>query len=405
MSERRYYSDAYTTTFRARITERLRYHDRLAVVLDQSYFYPASGGQPSDSGAINGVKVTEVFTREVDKAVVHVVADEIWSDEVKASIDWQRRFDHMQQHTGQHILSQAFLRVAEAETISFHLGQESVTIDLNAIELEPTQVEQAEALANQVIWENRPVRAFFIDRDQVSQLPLLRKVPEIDGPRLRLVEINEFDLTACGGTHVGWTGEVGLLKIVKLERRGDSLRIDFRCGRRALIDYRQKNSIVNRLAANLTTGFDEIVPAVSKLQEDSRQAHKLLKQQLTRQLGFEADYLLEQADMKRDVMLVKHVFSDRDPGELRLLANRIVERPKTVALLGLTAPSAQLIFARSEDGPGEMNQLLKVALQVLGSAAGGGTTTFAQGGGPATDRERIDLAIDKAEKLLSSLIR
>jgi alanyl-tRNA synthetase len=405
MTDRHYYQDAYTITFLARIVERFQHHDQVAVVLDQTYFYPASGGQPCDLGTIKGINVVDVFVREADQAVVHVVEGEIWADEVQATITWHRRFDHMQQHTGQHILSQAFLRVAEAETISFHLGSESVTIDLEPADFSPVKIELAETLANQIIWENRPVRAYFVDREQVEKLPLMRKVPALDGSKLRIVDIQEFDQSACGGTHVAHTGEIGLVKIVKLERRGDMLRVDFRCGQRALFDYRHKNSIVNRLAGELTTGFDEIIPAVAKLREESRQSRRLLKQHLTKLLTVEAGYMLEHATVKGDVTLISHIFSDRDPGELRMLASQLAARPRTVVFLGLAGPASQLIFARSEDGPGEMNQLIGPALQVLGSAAGGGTATFAQGAGPAADHERLAKALSKAEKLLAGLIR
>src|SRR5690606_29579462 len=200
MSDRLYYQDAYQTRFRARIVERVEEDGLIAVVLDSTCFYPTSGGQPADRGTLNGRPVADVFVRE-DGAVVHLVEGELWSDEVTGEIDWQRRFDHMQQHTGQHILSQAFIRVAGAGTVSFHLGDSSATIDLDNDRLQAQQVEAAELLANRIVWENRPVRVRLVSLAEAEQLDL-RKLPDVQGDVVRLIDIDQFDLNACGGTHV-----------------------------------------------------------------------------------------------------------------------------------------------------------------------------------------------------------
>lgn len=404
MTERLYYTDAYTTRFKAKIMERFEIDNRVAVVLDQTCFYPTSGGQPADEGHLNGTAVLDVLVREQDEAVVHIIAGEIWSDEVTAEVNWERRFDHMQQHTGQHILSQAFLQLVGAETVGFHLGNESVTIDLPAGNLSAAHIEQAETLANQIVWENRPVSATFASAEEVAAGLPLRKAPPVAGP-LRLVAIERFDLSACGGTHVSRTGEVGLIKIVKLERRGDLVRLDFRCGRRALLDYRQKNSVTNRLAAQLTTGITELEPSIGRLQEDVKAARRLLKQQQVDLLQLEANHLLEKGSSPGNVTIVKHLFSERATADVRTLANLLVKQNQVVALLGVVGNNVQLIFARSDDAPGDMNQLIKPVLQLLGSAGGGGTAAFAQGGGPATERERVEAALARAERLLLAQIR
>jgi alanyl-tRNA synthetase len=405
MTERLYYTDAYTTRFKAKIVERFEIDNRLAVVLDQTCFYPTSGGQPADEGHLSGAAVLDVLVREKDGAVVHVVDGEIWSDEVTGEINWERRFDHMQQHTGQHILSQAFLQLADADTVGFHLGRESVTIDLPAHKLSGAQVEQAETLANQIIWENRPVSATFATPAEVAAgLPLRKPAAATAGP-LRLVAIDQFDLSACGGTHVRHTGEVGLIKIIKLDRRGELVRIDFRCGRRALLDYRLKNSVSNRLAAQLTTGITELEASVNHLQDELKTARRLVKQQQVNLLQLEATHLLEKATAQGNVTIVNHLFTNRQTADVRTLANLLIKQPGVIVLLGVLGSNVQLIFARSDDAPGNMNQLIKPALQLLGSAGGGGTAAFAQGGGPLTEGERVQAALTRAERLLLAQIR
>jgi alanyl-tRNA synthetase len=399
MIDRLYFHDQYLTSFETRIVERLKHGRRTGIILERTYFYPTSGGQAHDTGMIDGCQVLDVFVRNSDQAIVHTIENEIWADEVLCHIDWPRRFDQMQNHTGQHILSQAFLRVTEVETVGFHLGTESVTIDLPTANIEPAQVEEAELLANQIVWENRPVTARIVSQDDLIGYDI-RRLPDIDGDDLRLVEIEDFDLTACGGTHVRSTGEVGLVKIVKLERRKDSLRVDFRCGQRALFDYRLKNRIMNRLAAELTTGLEDIESAVSRLREASKQSRRHLQAETVRLLSYEATQMVRQAKRLGSHLIINEVFEGRDPVELRLLANQLLDEGATFVFLGQAGPKSHLVLARAEGLPGDMNLIIKSALQILGSTSGGGTAALAQGGGPAADHERVALALNRAEKLL-----
>ncbi len=399
MSRRLYYEDAYKRQFKARVIQRLTHENRPALVLDGTYFYPASGGQPADRGQLNEVTVSDVFIRLEDGAVVHVLDDELWSDEVTGRLDWSRRFDHMQQHTGQHILSQAFLQIANVETVSFHLGQESCTIDLSPAALTPAQVENGEQLANQIVWDDRPVAIRFVNRDEARTLPL-RQLPPREDDHLRLVEIADFDLTACGGTHVSRTGAVGQIKILRVERRRESWRLEFCCGQRALVDYRLKNGVTNRLAARLTVGIAELDDAVGRLQAEVKEANRQLRRQQTELLAFEVERLRREGRSRGGATLIIHVYSGVDAGYLRRVAAALVQDPTTIAFLGLAGPKAQLVLGRGASAPGAMNQLLKPALRVLGSAAGGGSATMAQGGGPAADEARVAQALKQAEKLL-----
>jgi alanyl-tRNA synthetase len=258
MTKRLYYDDAYLTQFKARVIEQSPYKDRFAVVLDQTAFYPTSGGQPFDQGMLDGVNVVDVLVDENEDRVLHVLTAPVAEPpaEVLGEIDWDRRFDHMQQHTGQHILSQAFIEVAQAETVSFHLGADSATIDVaGARRPSPADMEQAELLANKIVWEDRPVTARVVSPEELADLPL-RKPPTVTED-IRVIQVADFDWSACGGTHVARTGEIGLCKIVKWENRGAETRVEFRCGLRALNDYAQKNNMVNHLAAGFNVGHWE----------------------------------------------------------------------------------------------------------------------------------------------------
>ncbi|MFO7682595.1 MAG: alanyl-tRNA editing protein [Chloroflexota bacterium] len=409
MSDRRYYEDAYTSRFQARIIETVAEENRQGLVLNETYFYPASGGQPADWGAINGRSVIDVTIREADGAVVHWLdhglAEPGGEEEEMATavLDWPRRFDHMQHHTGQHILSQAFIRAAGAETLSFHLSENSVTIDLDRSDLTAADISAAELLANQIVWENRPVTSYDVSFAEAAELPL-RKIPPAQNGRLRLIDITNFDLTACGGTHVSHTGSVGLIKVLKHERRGEKTRIEFCCGGRALPDYGEKHTIVSALSAALTTGSAQLVAAVAKLVEDNKTAQRTFKKLNETLLTYQAEELLANATHMHGLNLIAHTYADADDTDLRALAAQVSSRPQVVALFGRGGAQAQLIFSRSADAPGDMHQCLQAALAYLGAGRGGGSAKFAQGGGSAHTAAQVDAAIAAAyTQLVESL--
>lgn len=404
MSERLYYFDAYTTHFQATLVERLTWADRPAVALDRTYFYPTSGGQPHDRGTINGRPVLDVVIRPSDGAIIHVLDDAVTGEEISAEIDWPRRFDHMQQHTGQHILSQACLRLVEAETIGFHLGDAVCTIDLATSQLTATELARIEELANTVVWENRPIHARLVSHTEALHLPL-RKIPPVDGDQLRLVDIADFDLTACGGTHVAQTGAVGLIKIIRLERMRGQVRLLFLCGRRAVADYDAKNSLALRLAADFTCSAEEVPAAVGRLRAEVKAAQRAARQAQSDALAYEAQTHLARGARLGDVTLVTHVFSDRRPDEVRGLANALAQQPGVVALLGLAGPNAQLMYARAQDAPGAMQSLLTLSLSHLGPARGGGNPVYAQGGGVVADVAQVQTALQIAADHLRAEIQ
>jgi alanyl-tRNA synthetase len=397
-SLRLYYDDSYTTQFSARVIERLTVKDKPALVLDRTFFYPTGGGQPHDSGTINGAAVLDVFTRDDDKAVVHVVAETeaIPAVEVACTVDWAVRFDLMQHHTGQHILSAAFIVEADAHTVGFHLSGETVTIDLDKNNLTPDAISRSEALANRIVWENHPVTARLVDPNDLEGVRM-RKLPEhLATAGLRVVDIDGFDVTACGGTHVRATGEIGLIKIVKTEKRGDKTRVEFKCGGRAFADYAHKHDVLNRVALLFNAGVAETDQIVGRLQEDYKAALRDLKAAQGQLIEFEAARLhaaVPEADGRR---VVTAAFDGRDAGELRLLANALAAFPGTVALLGASGDKTNLIFGRSADSPGDMNALLKSVLTLLEGGRGGGQPHMAQGGGGKSDVAAVMALLEAA---------
>jgi len=395
MTSRLYYSDSYTRAFSARIVARLNAPDHPAVVLDQTYFYPTSGGQPFDRGRLNGVPVVDVTAREADGAILHVLEAEVSGDTAEGEIDWPRRFDHMQHHTGQHVLSQAFVRTARAETVSFHLGAGGVSIDLAIPKLAPADLDRAEALANDIVQRNVEVRAWFPTEAELSTLTL-RRDPKIQGP-LRVVAIGDFDFTACGGTHVARAGEIGLIKITGVGKAGKDTRVEFLCGGRALRDYHQKNALLTQLAADFSTGIGEVDQAVAKLRAEYQELRRSLNAARAQLLDHEAADLAASAPSQNGLRIVRRAWPDRDPAELRALAERLAKQPGVVALLGTAGSKAHLVFARAADADKDMAALLKTALAVLGPARGGGSSQIAQGGGVSAEVEGVERALKRAE--------
>ncbi|MFQ5812064.1 MAG: DHHA1 domain-containing protein [Anaerolineae bacterium] len=394
MTERLYYLDPYRLEFEARVVEQTSVGAKPGVILESTCFYPTSGGQPHDEGHLNDVPVINVFERE-DKAIVHVLATELKGDLVHGVIDWERRFDHMQQHTGQHILSQAFLQLLKAETVSFHLGKEASTIDVDKAPLAASQLDRVEDVANEIVFADRPVKTHLMAEEELAGLPL-RKLPAVEMP-IRIVEVKGFDYSPCGGTHCQRTGEVGLIKITKVERRGQDTRVEFLCGGRALADYRGKNRTVNELANRFSVGAWELAEAVERLAEEGKSSQRELNAAQNRLLDYEAAELLAEAEQHGDIRVVRKVFADREGEEVRRLALRLMESEGSVALLGAAGDKAHLFFARSADLPYDMNDLLKKACQVVGGG-GGGQRHFAQGGGP--DGSKVGEALKIAHERL-----
>jgi alanyl-tRNA synthetase len=333
-TQKLYLQDSYTVSFDAVLVlcEPL-VGGGWRAVLDKSYFYPESGGQLPDRGSISGVDVTTVGEDDAGR-VYHDVEREIEPGPVSCVVEWETRFDHMQQHTGQHVLSRAFIEIADMDTVSFHMGDESCTIDVEGGTLAGNVVREAEELANSIIWDNRKVKTRTVSAAEVQE-PLLRKSPPGGVTEIRLVEVDRFDVIGCCGTHVRSTGELGVIKILKYEKAKGANRVHFKVGRRALNDYSMRHDIVRLLSNRFTTSPDSLVEKVEKIHAEG-QGHRKEAQRLARKLvAFEAGSLLEKATVHNGCKLVVTVLGDTSEEHLSLLSAELKKSQGTVSILAL----------------------------------------------------------------------
>ncbi|HEY6187575.1 MAG TPA: DHHA1 domain-containing protein [Pyrinomonadaceae bacterium] len=400
-TERLYYRDSHLTEFEARVrsvTESVS--GWCAVTLDRTAFYPTGGGQPSDTGLLDSAPVVECIDQE-DGDVLHVIqgrAPQVGSI-VKGRVDWERRLDHIQQHTGQHILSQAFITLYGAETRSFRMMDEASEIDLALKNPTDEHIEKAFALANNIIWEDRPIRVRLVTPEEAAALPL-RKDSEREG-ELRIIEIENFDLSPCGGTHARRTGEVGLIAARHWERAKGLVRIEFVAGRRAQADYARANKTARRVASLFSAARDEAPALVARLLEENKQLSRRIRTLEEAAARLEGDELVRDASSGPGdgVRLIARTFNGRDAEALKHLALAIISHPRTVALLGSRdGETARLVFARSTDASGDMNALMRDACSLL-DGRGGGRPDMAQGGGHAV--HKLDDAIAAAARQLA----
>ncbi len=406
-TERLYYTDSHLTQFDARVTAVTeRANGLYAVRLDRTAFYPAGGGQPSDTGSLGEARVVDCVDEE-GAGVLHFVQGRV--PEVGATVtgrvDWPRRFDHMQQHTGQHILSQAFVALFEAPTRSFRMMKRACEIDVALSGPTGERIERAVDLANRIIWEDHPVYVRQVTSEEAARLPL-RKEPSREG-ELRLIEIEGFDLTPCGGTHSRRTGQVGLLAVRSWERAKGMARIEFVAGGRASADYRRANNTAYSVAAIFSVGRDDAPASVRRLIEENKQLLRRIRPLEEMAARVEADELLREAVRQSDgVKIVARAFDGRDGEALKQLAQQLIARPSTIALLGShddVDATARLVFARSADAPGDMNTLMREACAML-DGRGGGRADMAQGGG--RNLEKLADAISAiAQRLMGEAVK
>ena len=396
-TESLYYQDSHLIEFDARVIDRSeRVSGWTAVTLDRTAFYPTGGGQPSDTGTLNGLRVVECIDDEED-GVLHVIqgrAPDVGTL-VKGRVDWLRRLDHMQQHTGQHILSQSFVKLFKAPTRSFRVLDESCEIDVDLDTPTEEVIERAAELANNVIWENRMITISRATPEEASELPL-RKASAREGD-LRLIEIEGFDLTPCGGTHAYQTGEVGMIAVRSWERAKGLTRIEFVAGMRALADYRRANKSARAIAGLFSAGRDDIPELAARAIEENKHLHRRVRTLEEIAARVEAEELLAAATMTNGrERIVTKVFDNRDADSLKQLALSLISHPSIIALLGSRdSAAARLVFARSPDASGDMSVLMREACAKL-DGRGGGRPDLAQGGGK--NLERLHEAIAQAEQ-------
>ena len=386
MTERIYYTDPGCAAFDAVVTRAFTHDGRPAVALDRTAFYPTSGGQPHDLGTLGGAAVLDVVDLG-DGPLVHVLATPLAAGvRVAGSVDWTRRFDHMQQHTGQHVLSAAFDRLFDNRTTSFHMGADASTIDL-AKEASPDAIAAAEHEANRVVWEDRPVSIRFVTTEEAASLPL-RKEPARGGT-LRLIEVHDFDLSACGGTHVARTGAIGVIAVTASERFRGGTRLTFVCGGRALRVFRSYREAVAGSIRALSVLPAELPAAVERTQSEVKELRRTISKLQQELATHEAARLLAvAASDAAGIRIVVQALEGWDAAGLKAVAGAaIAAAPAAVALFSSSGP-ALAVVARSNGVPLDAQALLKGLAQRFGGR-GGGKPDLAQGGGLAGSIDEI----------------
>lgn len=398
-TERLYYDDSHLIEFDARVTDKTdRVSGWTAVTLDRTAFYPTGGGQPSDTGTLAGERVLECIDAE-DNGVLHVIqgrAPEVGTT-VTGRIDWPRRLDHIQQHTGQHILSQAFVTLFNAPTRGFRVLHDSCEIDVELTNPTNELIERAVELANNVVWEDRQITIKSVTAAEAARLPL-RKESSRAG-ELRLIEIEGFDLTPCGGTHAYRTGEVGMIAVRTWERAKGLTRIEFAAGTRALADYRRANQTARAAAALFSASRDDAARLTARMLEENKELHRQVRLLEEISANVEAARLITEAQTGADgSRVVAQTFEGRDVDSLKKLARALIANPKTIVLLGShDQDTARLVFARSEDASGDMSVMMHEACTLL-DGRGGGKPDLAQGGGKNV--AQLHKAIEHSKQML-----
>jgi alanyl-tRNA synthetase len=394
-TKRLYIDDSYQIEFQAHVAERLDYEGRPAVVLDRTCFYPESGGQPWDTGTLNGENVIQVV--EDNGKILHVLEKWLNGENVEGKIDWERRFDHMQQHAGQHVLSQAFCQVVKGKTLSFHLGEASSTVEIDIRGISSAQLEEIEDLSNRIVLKNLPILSSQVEENQAGRIPL-RKPPAKSGT-LRIIEVKNFDFSACGGTHPRRTGEIGLIKITGTENIRNNVRFYFLCGWRALRDYRIKNNVLKEAARMLSSAPEDLPVILEKSQAEIKEFKKEIKNLRSELTRLEAEDTIRKAGRG----VVRRIFADKSPEEARFIALNIIRNQGFCVLFGIPLPErVHIILARSDDVELDMRELMTEISSAL-RVKGGGRPSFVEMSGEKT--ERLEDALDKAAALAEKKLK
>jgi len=329
MSAILYYNDSFLREWTTTIVERKEQDEQYFVRLAETAFYPHGGGQPCDTGVINDIAVLDVMKEE--EVIWHQVERLPIEDQADCQLNWERRFDHMQHHTGQHLLSATALQLFDAPTLSFHLGQDMVTIDIDRSSFSDAEMTTLEQAVNQRIYNNLAVTSYFVNAEQLVQLPIV-KMPKVT-EHIRIVEIEGVEYNACGGTHVAQTGQIGIIKLFKAEKQKGSIRLYFKCGARALQDYNDSLDILNTLAVKFNTGRKDILERFGKWEEDQQQLKTELEQLRKANDIHEAKQLSSQIQNQQ----LTHMFEHKTLPDLqRIAANLMAEQPLTVLLATLS---------------------------------------------------------------------
>jgi alanyl-tRNA synthetase len=370
MTDRLYYTDSYLTDFSATVIERA--DDGRRIYLDRTAFYPTSGGQPHDTGRLGGAEVIDVV--DEGERIAHLLVDTLLEGPVAGQVNWSRRFDHMQQHTGQHLLSAVLADLVGCQTVGVHFGRECSTLDLETPALSSEQIERAEDRVNELVVQNRPVEVTFKEAESVAGL---RKPSERSGT-LRIVSILDIDHSACGGTHVKTTGEIGPIIIRKVERVRKGVRLEFLCGARALRRARGDYRLLTQLATEFSATSEDLPRLINAQKEELKEAQSLQREMQAALDLYRARELYGAATPDATGIRRAIVMESSEPlDRLRGLAQAFASLPMAIFVGGVSSPPG-VVLAASPDTRVDAAGVLKGLLVSVGGR-GGGSTTLAQG--------------------------
>ncbi len=398
MTDLLYYKNAYQVDFEAKVLSIDQLKDRFAIVLDATCFYPEGGGQPADSGWLNEVQVMDVQSNNGE--VIHYTEKPVKGETVRGKIDWEKRFDFMQQHTGQHLLSQSLVRVGKYRTVSVHLGESYTSVEIDASQFSDQEIYSVEKMANDAISNNLPVNTHWVDPSEVHRYHLRKPPPKVE--KVRVVEIKGFDASSCGGTHVSRTGEVGIIKIIGQERIRGHVRLLAKIGQRALDDYDKKIRLIQELNRMLSCGDDDIPARVNDLENEVRDLSRELARVQGELMETAAEKAAHNARTIADIEFISSVFEDLNKKAMKSFLDPLLAKRNRIVLI-INKDSQQLNWMIGHSLKGELNlNLLVKPLLPLISGRGGGQPELIQGGGsnPNSIQEFITEFEKKIEKEL-----
>ncbi|WP_339190958.1 DHHA1 domain-containing protein [Paenibacillus sp. FSL P2-0121] len=372
MTNKLYYNSTYQTDWPTRVTETIEREDGLYVLLEETAFYPHGGGQPCDLGAIQGIPVLDVISEE--EFVLHKLERLPNEESVTCQIDWNRRFDHMQQHSGQHLLSAVCLEKHNFMTLSFHLGEDYCTIDIEVPELSADQLYSIEREVNRQIYLNHNILSYFVTGEEAAQLKLVKQ-PKVT-ENIRIVEIKDVEYNACGGTHVSSTGEIGMIKLLKAEKIKANTRIYFKCGYRALEEFNTSQQILGTLSSKFNTGKDEIIDRIEKWENEQ----KLLQAEIYLLKEKNDDYVVQELLNEQAGKMIAQVFEDKSLKDLQSLAKKLTSKCDLPVLLATSAEN-KVVFAQNGSTEISCGAFFKAHLGSY-NGKGGGSDKLAQAGFP-----------------------
>jgi alanyl-tRNA synthetase len=372
MTKKLYYDSAYLAEWQTGISKTLEREDGYYVVLEETAFYPHGGGQPCDEGYINGIPVLDVISEEDE--VLHKLESLPEETKVTCQVDWNRRFDHMQQHSGQHLLSAVCRDLYQAMTVSFHLGTDYATIDVEQPELAPDQLASIESEVNRQIYQNRSIDSYFVTQEEMAHLQLVKQ-PKVT-ENIRIVEIKGVEYNACGGTHVSSTGEIGMIKLLKAEKQKGNTRIYFKCGYRALEEFNESLRILGALSSKFKTGKDEIIDRIEKWEYEQKQLQAELADLKEKINGYVSQELLSSCEGN----LIAQVFEDKPLKDLQILAGKLASESDLPVLLATTEEN-KVVFAHNGSSALSCGAFFKAHLEKF-NGKGGGSDKIAQAGFP-----------------------